>query len=724
MPEPVQTELSPTRDPSRARTRADAAGFPYSHRPARPPAGAGGCGHQIGLLFTDRSERFRRLVTAVSLALGLLVGLRSAAHAATIVVDASAPGASWDGMLDGFPGLATLDGVADLGGNALGVALKSGVTEERAVIELPLAALAGLAPSAIATATVTFNIDDVLSTFGPGTDFDGSAAERIAVLTYSGNGAATLADFAAGSLLQIVQVGGGVTDASLAQSGPLRFTVDVRARLQSLLGANATHLGLVFATDDNPTGTSLDDLGLGGGGPPGAGGASLPFLTVTTVSVTPTPTSAPTPTPTPIVVPTLTPVRTPTPGGGSTRTPAPTLVPTATPGGQTPGGGFTPTPKPTTGTPTPAASSGATPTPAGPTPTPAASPGGSTTPRPSATPSGSSTPVLPPTPTRSTTPATTPTAGGTPTPSPTPAGGATPAITISARPTATPSTQPTAPVGTAPSQLAPDGTGDQIVFYFDARDGFRTFLNLTNLGDESLTMSLLLYGATLDEEPFEEIVSLAARATRTIDVGQLRGEGLPADAGVAFATAVDDAGAPKVTRALAGNFTVANLATGSAWGAPAAARSAVALPSSGVSVPPLGATIDGEEVVLATIRPERSTVAVYYDPATLEPAEDGGNQLIFFSFEDVPGAVFAARASTTTWTVEATRSDGSSIASAAFTASGVAVSHLEAVLGAEVGGAAGSLLLSAEPPGAPNRLVFFTESLGTYGSGYLVPPAP
>src|SRR5205085_3148104 len=63
--------------------------------------------------------------------------------------------------------------------------------------------------------------------------------------------------------------------------------------------------------------------------------------------------------------------------------------------------------------------------------------------------------------------------------------------------------------------------------------------------------------------------------TLTIDVGGLAAGGLPAQAGVAFVTAVDTAGAPLVTRALTGSFTIANLQTGAAWGSVAAARSAV-----------------------------------------------------------------------------------------------------------------------------------------------------
>lgn len=119
----------------------------------------------------------------------------------------------------------------------------------------------------------------MLSTFGPGTDFDGTASDPIHVATYAGDGAVGLDDFGKGSRIATVATNGAsVTDASLAASGPVQVTVDITAALKGLLGSGATHLGVVFSTEDSPTGTSLDDLGAGGGGPPGVGGAIMPSV--------------------------------------------------------------------------------------------------------------------------------------------------------------------------------------------------------------------------------------------------------------------------------------------------------------------------------------------------------------------------------------------------------------------------------------------------------------
>ena len=674
----------------------------------------------MATMLTARPAGPRR--TGVRCGLGTLLGALTAlllaapaAQAATIELHTGLPGADFDAILDGFPGLAVLDGAGDLPGNALAVALKAGVTEERALVELPLAPLvaAGVAPEQIVSAVLHFNVDDVLTTFGPGTDFDGTAGERIYVATYSGNGLVDLEDFARGALAATVVTGpdGAITDASVRTGGPIGFTADLTSSLKSLLAQGATHVGIAFSTDDSPTGTSIDDRGDGGSGAPGTGGATMPFLVVTTAEASPTP--APTATAAPTSAPTATPSPAPTSTPGPTQTPGP--GPTVTPGSTT-------TPLPTAA-PTPT-SGQATPQPSA---TPAPTGGATSTPAVTATPSGSGTPAATATPASSATPAGTPTRTPTPRPTATPTATFDPNATPTPRPILTASPRPTGSPGTAtptptsgttlpPVTLLPDGSGDQLVSYYDARNGFTTFLNLHNLGAESIEVRVTLYDTAL-AQPFEHTMTLAAGATRTIDVGALRADGMPARAGAAFATAVDAAGDPIVTRALGGSFTVANLATGSAWGAPAAARRAVALGET-VTTPPLGAPIDGDDVRLRGLSPDRLGLSVYYDPGTLEPATLGGNQLVFLSFDDDGASPVAA---TTTWSVDARRSDGSSLDAGDVGVEGVHLSHLEELLGDAAAGAAGSITF-ATTGGAGSRLVFFSESLGTFATGYLLPP--
>jgi hypothetical protein len=266
---------------------------------------------------------------------------------------------------------------------------------------------------------------------------------------------------------------------------------------------------------------------------------------------------------------------------------------------------------------------------------------------------------------------------------------------------------------------APQTVGDQIVFYYDTRADFTTFLTVRNTSGTELTVSVLFYGPTFST-PFSKAVTLPGGALTIIDVGTLRGSGLPAQAGIAFATAVDGGGRPVTSRALTGNFTIANLLTGSAFGGPGAARGSL---TDGGSVPILGSVIDGEHAILKLIRPSSALLAAYYDPATLAPVENGGNQLIFLTFEDRYDPTWTAAIGSTTWDVTTTRSNGAGIDTSAFTANGVTVTDLASVAGAGVNGAAGSMELRTTDTSIDvSRLVYFTEALGTFGTGYLLPP--
>jgi len=252
-----------------------------------------------------------RILVASATLLALCIG-RGDAQPIVIGPD---QGAVFDAILDGFPMLAVLDGTPDFGGNALAISLQAGVTEERGIGEFPLAALAGAAPEDIAHATLSFDIDDVLGTFGPGTGFSGNACEEILVHLYAGDGAVQLADFtrieAAPHVVDTRPLG-RITDTTLRTSGPLRFDVDVTVELRELLASGSAAVGVIWRTMDTPTGTSIDNLGEGSAGPPGVGRSFMPHLTI---ELGAPPTQTPTATPIP-----NTPTTTATTGFDATRT--------------------------------------------------------------------------------------------------------------------------------------------------------------------------------------------------------------------------------------------------------------------------------------------------------------------------------------------------------------------------------------------------------------------
>ena len=285
----------------------------------------------------------------------------------------------------------------------------------------------------------------------------------------------------------------------------------------------------------------------------------------------------------------------------------------------------------------------------------------------------------------------------------------------------------------------PDAKGDQVIFYYDARAGFTTFINLNNAELGAQTVQVLFYGPGFSE-PFVHNVTVPGNGMTIIDVGALKSgppPTLPAQFGVAIATVINDAGKTVVSRVLSGNFTVANLQVNSAWGAPGAARTAIfsgelaqhhASARTGVeaisSTPDIGDVIDGSTVILPPIQPLNAYLSAYYNPDTLAPASQGGNQLIFISFEDVAGETYSATSASTDWAVDATTGAGVAIgAEGSFLVNGVAVSDIVSVVGAGAAGSSGWITFNATTSGAPlNRFVYFTETLGTFATGYLLPP--
>jgi hypothetical protein len=434
-----------------------------------------------------------------------------------------------------------------------------------------------------------------------------------------------------------------------------------------------------------------------------ASSASYTAALDTGAEPTPTPTATSAPPPTPLPSSAATPTTTPKPA-------SPTPSKSATP----------PAPTPT--------ATSARPTPTSPSPT--SSPSPTHTPRATAAPSPVATPIrtpaatATPSPAPTSTPATSasPRPKGTATPGPaaTPTPGGATRTPVAATPTPIAMTPTPAPRLTAPPGLArvrPAARGDQVLAVYDARDEATTFLNLSNAGAGDLTLEIALYGPDLDLCAVRRTV-VPAGGTRTLDVASLREDRLPAATGLAIATAIDNAGRPVTSGALGGTFTIADLATGAAWGAPALARSARR--AAGGTLPPPGTPIDGDSVRLERLEPPALDLAAYYGPAAIS-AQGGATSLISISFDDGAGAPIEPIAMPTRWRLRAWRGDGAVVANAEIERSGVAVDDLPVLLGPEAASTAGRARLTASGPRAANRAVFFVQSLGGFASGYALP---
>ncbi len=179
-------------------------------------------------MHTHFRPRMRGLVAG--LAAGLSLAAAVDARAATYVLDGgngAVYGSVGDGWFFASPPPQPPDGVGDsIAGppTTQAVAFQSGVVDLRALSEYPLAPLAGLSSFNVASATLSYWVDDVISSFGPGTTFDGTASDPIAVYAYPANGTIAITDFSPPGLSSVQSVATGViTDASLTTTGPVRF---------------------------------------------------------------------------------------------------------------------------------------------------------------------------------------------------------------------------------------------------------------------------------------------------------------------------------------------------------------------------------------------------------------------------------------------------------------------------------------------------------------------
>lgn len=270
----------------------------------------------------------------------------------------------------------------------------------------------------------------------------------------------------------------------------------------------------------------------------------------------------------------------------------------------------------------------------------------------------------------------------------------------------------------------PESVGAQLIFYYDTREGFTTFANISQLEIDDrgpVTVQIDFWGPTF-ETKISQTITLGVREQRVIDVGALKAtNGLGAQQGIAIASVINEFSNPIALPVLTGSFTVANLATGSAWGAPAAARSArVAADGSAVS---FDMVVDGTSIVYQSIQAPRLILANYYDPQTLAPASANGRQVIFINFKNAAGSGGSPITSASTaWGVRAVRADGQLISDTVITVSGVTEFDLVSLIGDGANGAAGGVsFFTLDQDLGESRLVFFAQSLGTFGTGYLLP---
>src|SRR5262249_51868413 len=128
-------------------------------------------------------------------------------------------------------------------------------------------------------------------------------------------------------------------------------------------------------------------------------------------------------------------------------------------------------------------------------------------------------------------------------------------------------------------------------------------------------------------------------------------------------------------------------------------------------------TVDGGKVRYQRIAPAVLTIPVYFAPASLGPVENDGNRVVVAAFADQYGAGFALAPANASLAASFFNGGGTHVAQSSLTASGVLLSDLQSVAGADGPlTSSGKVFFAVTAPDA-NVFGVFAQSLGTFASG-------
>ena len=200
----------------------------------------------------------------------------------------------------------------------------------------------------------------------------------------------------------------------------------------------------------------------------------------------------------------------------------------------------------------------------------------------------------------------------------------------------------------------PGTSGDQLIFFYDAREGRVPFIAVGSFADTAVVVETAIYNrvgsAGTGGLAFltSEVATIPARgALPTIDpTDAIRFPGMNGTAGLVVVTAVvaegdtrpvvsPTPGGDPAAGSLFGGFTLANLNLNSGFGQNPFAR--VAVDGAGQRAAP-GTVVDGTVVRYQTFAPDVLAVPFYFNPKNLGPPENDGNRIILGAFADVYGA--------------------------------------------------------------------------------------
>lgn len=279
-----------------------------------------------------------------------------------------------------------------------------------------------------------------------------------------------------------------------------------------------------------------------------------------------------------------------------------------------------------------------------------------------------------------------------------------------------------AQAGAQATVTVPGVSGDQLIYFYDARTDRVPFLTVANPAATPVVIEVAFYPANLSSRLGEAVFTLPGGGNVVIDPtsSSVAGGAANGNAGLAVVTPItstSDAQAIVPPQPLTGGYTLANLQLTAAFGENPYGRLAVGSNGNRATA---GAKVDGSAVKYQRFTPAVLMVPTYFNPQDLAPPAQDGNRVIVAAFNDAYGAEFDVTALSDTAAALFCDNEGFEAATGSAAVNGVLVSNLQEIAGSATLNASGKLFLDVNA-GNGNVLGIFAQSLGTFAAGQRMP---
>lgn len=257
----------------------------------------------------------------------------------------------------------------------------------------------------------------------------------------------------------------------------------------------------------------------------------------------------------------------------------------------------------------------------------------------------------------------------------------------------------------------PAVSGDQLIFFYDARTDRVTFISIANPASEPVSLEVDFYSPNLNRRLAREAITLEGASNTVVDPTLV--DGISGRHGLVVVTPVNGSGLPVVPPAeLIGGFTLANTRLGAGFGQSPMGRNAV---NRDGEPSPVGTVVNGTNHAYQRFTPAVLGIPVYFRPDTLEPAENDGNRIILASFNDNYSGGFSISGRASNPVAAFFDNSGAEVAVSDISFTGTFLGDLEGIAGAGLN-SSGKAFFDVQP-GDGNSFGLFSQSLQTYAAG-------